>query len=301
MMRFARLVLLVMTFLPIAALAEDDGGPHRVGFVNVAEVLNKSPQVKKLEGELKESYETRKAELDKEQEKLNELERKLATEGEGMSFDDRSTLEHQILSMRSKLKQELTWLEEDITIRKSGETSRLIKLLREVIGEVAKEKKVDLVARIPGRSDALLEVPGELRFEASTDANIAAGGHGVTLVAGGAITDYNAEYVAIDMGDAAGQGPRAEAARRPHDDQGQGRDQPQALGQLARHHLHVGPAVHGLRAHPIQYRVDILETNGLDHYPGGLRGVGVFRHVVEKARSAAAGEGKHPVDVRLLL
>ncbi|MGD8236253.1 MAG: OmpH family outer membrane protein [Chromatiales bacterium] len=145
MMRFARLVLLVMTFLPIAALAEDDGGPHRVGFVNVAEVLNKSPQVKKLEGELKESYETRKAELDKEQEKLNELERKLATEGEGMSFDDRSTLEHQILSMRSKLKQELTWLEEDITIRKSGETSRLIKLLREVIGEVAKEKKVDLV------------------------------------------------------------------------------------------------------------------------------------------------------------
>jgi outer membrane protein len=144
-MRFARLVLLVMTFLPIAALAEDDGGPHRVGFVNVAELLNKSPQVKKLEGELKESYETRKAELDKEQEKLNELERKLATEGEGMSFDDRSTLEHQILSMRSKLKQELTWLEEDITIRKSGETSRLIKLLREVIGEVAKEKKVDLV------------------------------------------------------------------------------------------------------------------------------------------------------------
>ena len=145
MMRFARLVLLVMTFLPIAALAEDDGGPHRVGFVNVAEVLNKSPQVKKLEGELKESYETRKAELDKEQEKLNELERKLATEGEGMSFDDRSTLEHQILSMRSKLKQELTWLEEDITIRKSGETSRLIKLLREVIEQVAKEKDIDLV------------------------------------------------------------------------------------------------------------------------------------------------------------
>lgn len=144
MMRVARLVLLLITLLPVAALAEE-GGPHRVGFVNVAEVLNKSPQVKKLESELKESYETRKAELDKEQEKLNELERKLATEGEGMSFDDRSTLEHQILSMRSKLKQELTWLEEDITIRKSGETSRLIKLLREVIGEVAKEKKVDLV------------------------------------------------------------------------------------------------------------------------------------------------------------
>ena len=122
MMRVARLVLLVMALLPIAAFAED-GGPHRVGFVNVAEVLNKSPQVKKLESELKESYETRKAELDKEQEKLNELERKLATEGEGMSFDDRSTLEHQILSMRSKLKQELTWLEEDITIRKSGEIS----------------------------------------------------------------------------------------------------------------------------------------------------------------------------------
>jgi Skp family chaperone for outer membrane proteins len=62
-----------------------------------------------------------------------------------MNFDDRSTLEHQILSMRSKLKQEMTWLEEDITIRKSSETSRLIKLLREVIGEVAKEKKIDLV------------------------------------------------------------------------------------------------------------------------------------------------------------
>ena len=144
MMRVARLVLLLIALLPIAAFAQE-GGPHRVGFVNVAEVLNKSPQVKKLESELKESYETRKAELDKEQAKLNELERKLATEGEGMSFDDRSTLEHQILSMRSKLKQELTWLEEDITIRKSGETSRLIKLLREVIGEVAKEKKIDLV------------------------------------------------------------------------------------------------------------------------------------------------------------
>ncbi len=144
MMRYALLFLLLITLLPIAAFAEE-GGPHRVGFVNVAEVLNKSPQVRKLEGELKESYETRKAELDKEQEKLSELENKLSTEGEGMNFDDRSTLEHQILSMRSKLKQEMTWLEEDITIRKSGETSRLIKLLREVIGEVAKENKIDLV------------------------------------------------------------------------------------------------------------------------------------------------------------
>ena len=143
MVRFAYLLLLTL-LLPIAVSAEETG-PHRVGFVNVADVLNKSPQVKKVEEELKESYETRKAELDKEQEKLNELERKLATEGEGMNFDDRSTLEHQILSMRSKLKQEMTWLEEDITIRKSGETSRLIKLLREVIGEVAKEKKIDLV------------------------------------------------------------------------------------------------------------------------------------------------------------
>jgi Skp family chaperone for outer membrane proteins len=113
--------------------------------VNVAEVLSKSPQVKKLESELKESYETRKAELDKEQEKLTELEQKLSTEGEKMEFDERSTLEHRILAMRSKLKQELTWLEEDITIRKSGETSRLIKLLREVIEEVAREKKIDLV------------------------------------------------------------------------------------------------------------------------------------------------------------
>ena len=144
MVRYAHLLLLLTALLPISVSAED-AGPHRVGFVNVAEVLNKSPQVKKLEGELKESYETRKAELDKEQAKLNELERKLATEGEGMNFDDRSTLEHQILSKRSKLKQEMTWLEEDITIRKSGETSRLIKLLREVIGEVAKEKKIDLV------------------------------------------------------------------------------------------------------------------------------------------------------------
>lgn len=144
MMRHAAVVLLLLALLPIAAFAED-GGPHRVGFVNVAEVLSKSPQVKKLESELKESYETRKAELDKEQEKLTELEQKLSTEGEKMSFDERSTIEHRILSMRSKLKQELTWLEEDITIRKSGETSRLIKLLREVIEEVAREKKIDLV------------------------------------------------------------------------------------------------------------------------------------------------------------
>lgn len=136
------LFLLLLAF-PFGAQAEET--PYRVGFVNVAEVLNDSLQVKQLESELKTSYETRKAELDKEQEKLNELEQQLATKGEEMDFEQRSTLEHRILSMRSKLKQELTWLEEDITIRKSGETSRLIKLLREVIEQVAKEKKIDLV------------------------------------------------------------------------------------------------------------------------------------------------------------
>jgi Skp family chaperone for outer membrane proteins len=124
---------------------ESDKTPHRVGFVNVADVLNNSLQVKKLESELKVSYESRKSELDKEQEKLNTLEKKLADEGEKMTFEERSALEHQILSLRSRIKQELTWLEEDITIRKSAETGRLIKLLREVIEEVAKEKQIDLI------------------------------------------------------------------------------------------------------------------------------------------------------------
>ena len=138
-------LFLFLLFLVLTTGAQAEEPPYRVGFVNVAEVLNDSLQVKQLESELKTSYETRKVELDKEQEKLNELEQQLATKGADMDFEERSTLEHRILSMRSKLKQELTWLEEDITIRKSGETSRLIKLLREVIEQVAKEKDIDLV------------------------------------------------------------------------------------------------------------------------------------------------------------
>jgi Skp family chaperone for outer membrane proteins len=138
-------LFLFLLFLVLTTGAQAEETPYRVGFVNVAEVLNDSLQVKQLESELKTSYETRKVELDKEQEKLNELEQQLATKGADMDFEERSTLEHRILSMRSKLKQELTWLEEDITIRKSGETSRLIKLLREVIEQVAKEKDIDLV------------------------------------------------------------------------------------------------------------------------------------------------------------
>jgi Skp family chaperone for outer membrane proteins len=142
-MKLLPLFLLLLALAP-GAQAEDER-PYRVGFVNVAEVLNGSLQVKQLESELKTSYETRKAELDKEQEKLGEYEQQLADEGERMDFEERSTLEHRILSMRSKLKQETTWLEEDIMIRKSGETSRLIKLLREVIEQVAKDRQIDLV------------------------------------------------------------------------------------------------------------------------------------------------------------
>lgn len=144
-MRSIILICTLLFSLHAHADAKDDTAPHRVGFVNVADVLNNSLQVKKLESELKVSYESRKAELDKDQEELNALEKKLADKGEKMDFEERSALEHQILSMRSRLKQELTWLEEDITIRKSAETGRLIKLLREVIEEVAKEKRIDLI------------------------------------------------------------------------------------------------------------------------------------------------------------
>jgi outer membrane protein len=123
------------------AIAEN----YRIGFVNATKVFEESPQYKEARDRLQTEFSRREKELLSSQKQLQQLEEKLQRDGAVMSESEVKRLERDILSRSRKLKNEQTAFREDLNLRQNEEFKKLRTLIREVIQEVGKSEKMDLI------------------------------------------------------------------------------------------------------------------------------------------------------------
>jgi outer membrane protein len=133
--------LLVMSLVTSAAFAEN----YRIGFVNATRVFEESPQYKEARDRLQNEFSRREKELLSSQKQLQQLEEKLQRDGAVMSEDEVKRLERDILSRSRRLKNSQTAFREDLNLRQNEEFKKLRTQIREVIQEVGKAEKMDLV------------------------------------------------------------------------------------------------------------------------------------------------------------
>ncbi|MGV6827308.1 MAG: OmpH family outer membrane protein [bacterium] len=133
----AAAILLVM--MSTTAVAQ------KIAFVEVTRLLEEAPQVAAVKEKIRKEFAHRDEELVAQQKQLKKLQDKLVKDGSIMSEGEAKRLERDILARRRKLKNATGEFQEDLSLRQNEELKKLRKVIADVVIEVAKKEKIDIV------------------------------------------------------------------------------------------------------------------------------------------------------------
>ncbi len=117
----------------------------KIGVVNAAMVLDKSPQKERALARLEKEFSARSKSLERKVKDLRARQAKLAKDAAILSADERKAKERSILSEQRELKRLGDEYSEDLSIRRNEELRKLEKDIAKTIIEVAKKESYDLV------------------------------------------------------------------------------------------------------------------------------------------------------------
>lgn len=117
----------------------------KIGFVNVAQVLQESPQAEEAKKRLEQEFAPRDKRLVAQQKELEKLQEKLNRDAAVMSDSERGKLEREIIAKQRDLKRAQDEFREDFNIRRNEELGKLQREIFEAIKALAQEEKYDLL------------------------------------------------------------------------------------------------------------------------------------------------------------
>lgn len=117
----------------------------KIGFVNVAQVLQEAPQAEAARKRLEQEFAPRDKRLVNQQKELEKLQEKLNRDAAVMSEAERGKLEREILSKQRDLKRAQDEFREDFNIRRNEELGKLQREIFEAIKALAKDEAYDLL------------------------------------------------------------------------------------------------------------------------------------------------------------
>jgi outer membrane protein len=133
--------LACLSFVATPAFAADTS----VAFVQASRLLNESPQIKLLKQRVANEFASREERLADMQKQIVTLQTKLERDGPLMNADEQRRLRHDVTTRQLKYKHARDELAQDKQLRYSEEEERLGRVIREVIGQVAQDEKIDMV------------------------------------------------------------------------------------------------------------------------------------------------------------
>jgi outer membrane protein len=135
----------VFAFLGLLVASEALAKEVKIGFVNVAQILQEAPQAEEARKRLEQEFAPRDKRLVNQQKELEKLQEKLNRDAAVMSESERSKLEREILSKQRELKRAQDEFREDFNLRRNEELGKLQREIFEAIKALAKEEDYDLL------------------------------------------------------------------------------------------------------------------------------------------------------------
>ena len=121
----------------------------KVGFVNIARIMQDAPQAKAAKERLEKEFSERNDRLRESEGQIGKLEDKLRRNGDKMEAKRRKRLEREIISKGRKLRSRKEDFQSDFTERRNEELAGIQKMVAKVISDLAKEQKFDLIVSEP--------------------------------------------------------------------------------------------------------------------------------------------------------
>lgn len=131
--------------LALLASASVSAADLKIGFVNVAKLLEKAPQAEKAKKDLEREFAPRDKKLVAEQKSIKGMEEKLSKDAAVMSDDEKQKLDKDIISRKREAKRMQDEFREDFNLRRNEELTKLQKEIFEAIQSLAKEGNFDLL------------------------------------------------------------------------------------------------------------------------------------------------------------
>ena len=139
------LPMLMLLIGGVAVTASVSAEEFRVAFVNATKVFEQSPQYAEARKRLETEFARRNDEIVSKKKQLTQLQEKLERDAAVMSESEVNKLEKDILTRKRRLKNAQAEFREDLNLRQNEEFNKLRRQVREVVREVGKEEKIDLV------------------------------------------------------------------------------------------------------------------------------------------------------------
>ena len=117
----------------------------KVGFVNVARVLDQAPQAKAADERLEKEFGPRDSEILAMKREVRDLADKLNKNSAVMSVTERQRQQSEITKMRREIRRLEDEFREDVNLRRNQELGKLQKLVVQTIQSLAKAEKFDLI------------------------------------------------------------------------------------------------------------------------------------------------------------
>ncbi len=135
----------VSLFLALLLVANVSFAELKIGFVNIAKVLEKAPQAEKAKKRLEKEFSPRDKHLVSQGKEIKKLEEKLARDASVMGDSERRKLEKDIISKKRDAKREQQEFSEDFNMRRNEELGKLQRRIIEAVRALAKDQKFDLL------------------------------------------------------------------------------------------------------------------------------------------------------------
>jgi outer membrane protein len=139
-----RFFVIMGLLMPAVVMAET-----KIGFVNMVELMEKSPQAESARKDLEQEFSNRDKKLTAVRDEVLSLEESLKNDGPIMNDKNRGELEKKILNRKREYNRQQDELREDFNIRRNEELGKLQKKVHEVIVIVSKAEAYDLVVTQP--------------------------------------------------------------------------------------------------------------------------------------------------------
>jgi len=140
---FVRIIVLALIccFFMQPVLAKD----LKIGVVDIARVLDESPQAEAARSALQKEFSPREASLLEKQKKLRKLEEQIARDGAIMSKSERERLEREFVSEKREFKRDQDEFRDDLNFKRNELLENLQVKLIGSIRDFAKSQGFDLL------------------------------------------------------------------------------------------------------------------------------------------------------------
>ena len=131
--------------LLLASCVAVHAADFKVGFVNVAIVLDQAPQAAQARARIEREFAPRDREILTRQQQIRALEDNLVKNAAVLSASERERQEGELRQLKRDLRRSQEEFREDLNLRRSQELSALQRMVTEVIQDMARGENYDLI------------------------------------------------------------------------------------------------------------------------------------------------------------